>query len=730
MKKLTISLLFILATISVFATNYYVDMSQGNDNWDGTSPATAFKTIEKVNDLTLYAGDFILFKRGEIWSGTRLFIEDIVATTNSNIVYAAYGTGAKPIISSVLNHPHTWTNIGSNIWKATNPPAEHPERLLINGAEKLRANIQSELDGVTYFWRYDDSTNDLYLYSTTDPNNFTIGYSTDFPIIIGYSSNITLRDIDVQGGWTGIFINTKSKNITLDSMNIGKYCREGVIINSDSSIPSDFPENIIVKNCNFDSQFAFDYSSASEYDGSFDRGSSDGIRSEVLNNGEISNCYFKNWGHASISLSGGSGLKVSNVSVNNNYLTSPDICYGGRMNADESTNCEFFNNQIINTSVQSQLNGQNNHYHHNIFRGTTNTPLITTVVDAGIEVQAYDETQIFGNIYEHNLITDTEGPGFRISGNNEQSIHNIIFRNNILYNCGTTVNGKSIVVEENEFEQTIDNSFLSNLVYSSTTNLTIDFRGIVYDVSGFNALTGTDGYVITNNLFDDPLFVEYTNEDYHLQSSSPCIDAGVTSLSLLDYEGNPIPYSGTLPDIGILEYQDVLAIDILSPLSATAKKEYVLLKWSTTIEKSNKGFEIQKSSDAINWKNMGWTKGNNNEGKSYHFIDNNPTQGIIYYRYKQIDFNDRYQYSNVVSVDFHRGKVRIFPNPTSSILNIVSDSNEDIEEVVIYNQLGLKVSQRILNQNKIDVSDVPKGLYFLELNNISKSDKYWFIKLE
>lgn len=534
--------------------NYYVDFTLGNDSNMGTRPATAFKTINKINSLSFHPGDSILFKRGEVWKGTRLYIENIEGSSNAGIVYGAYGTGAKPVISTVVNQQHTWTNIGGNIWQATNPPAANPERMLIDSIEKLRANIQSELDGIKYFWRYDDDTNDLYLYSTTDPNGvLDIEYATDFPIIVGYSNYVTISNLDVQGGWTGVFINTMSKNITLDSMNIGKYCRNGVIVNTDSDSTSEYPENILVKNCDFDAHFAFDYSTAGSYQGSFDRGCDDGIRLAAINGGEIGNCHFTNWGHAGINLDGSSGIKASNVSVHNNFLTSPDICYGGRLAVDNAVQNEIYDNQIFHTSVQSQLNGQNNHYHHNIFNGTTNTPLKPDIVDAGIELQGYANMQVQQNIYENNIILNTEGPGFRISGNNSHDIHDNIIRNNIIYNCGSSVAGKSLVVETDEYEATYDNSFMNNSIFNDSTTHTCDFRGSIYDVAGFNALTGTDGYIITNNIPGDPLFVDTANNNYHLLNNSPCIDSGTGTLSTSDFDGTPIPLLAK-PDIGAFEY--------------------------------------------------------------------------------------------------------------------------------------------------------------------------------
>ncbi len=167
MKSLFFILFGLLIITSINSqTTYYIDATNGNDANNGTSTSTAWKSIDQVNEQAYIAGDHILFKKGEIWKGTRLYIEDFSGSSTENIIYGAYGSGEKPIISAVVPHSHSWTNIGGNIWKATNPPEEHPERILINGVERLRANIQSELDGVNYYWMYDNNTNDFYVFSS------------------------------------------------------------------------------------------------------------------------------------------------------------------------------------------------------------------------------------------------------------------------------------------------------------------------------------------------------------------------------------------------------------------------------------------------------------------------------------------------------------------------------------------------------------------------------------
>lgn len=57
----------------------------------------------------------------------------------------------------------------------------------------------------------------------------------------------------------------------------------------------------------------------------------------------------------------------------------------------------------------------------------------------------------------------------------------------------------------------------------------------------------------------------------------------------------------------------------------------------------------------------------------------------------------------------------LFPNPTSHYLNFYS--NKDINEVVIYDLLGQIVLHHVINGNKIDVSNLTNGIYFIKINN-------------
>ena len=88
MKRLILLLLVSAASV-VQATTYYINFSGGLDANDGLSPGKAWKTLSKWNSAL--AGDTLLFKRGETWTGG-------LTIKKSYLTFAAYGTGPLPVI--------------------------------------------------------------------------------------------------------------------------------------------------------------------------------------------------------------------------------------------------------------------------------------------------------------------------------------------------------------------------------------------------------------------------------------------------------------------------------------------------------------------------------------------------------------------------------------------------------------------------------------------------------
>lgn len=111
----TIAFQLALATAALAQTTYYVS-NDGNDSNAGTSASAPFKTIGKVNQLTLQPGDVINFKRGDSFSG-QINVKQS-GTAAKPICIDAYGSGNKPIIEGSV--PVTgWKQKSGNVWVAS-----------------------------------------------------------------------------------------------------------------------------------------------------------------------------------------------------------------------------------------------------------------------------------------------------------------------------------------------------------------------------------------------------------------------------------------------------------------------------------------------------------------------------------------------------------------------------------------------------------------------------------
>lgn len=110
---------FLLSTCSavIGQTTYYVS-DAGSDASNGKSITTPFRSLDKVNGLSLQPGDSVLFRRGDTFRGTLLIRSSGLA--NHPLVFDAYGRGQKPVLAGSV--PVTnWTNVSGNTWQASCP---------------------------------------------------------------------------------------------------------------------------------------------------------------------------------------------------------------------------------------------------------------------------------------------------------------------------------------------------------------------------------------------------------------------------------------------------------------------------------------------------------------------------------------------------------------------------------------------------------------------------------
>ena len=91
----------------------------------------------------------------------------------------------------------------------------------------------------------------------------------------------------------------------------------------------------------------------------------------------------------------------------------------------------------------------------------------------------------------------------------------------------------------------------------------------------------------------------------------------------------------------------------------------MLLNWATGFERNNDYFEIEKSSDGIEFVSIGKIEGNGNSPELNHYVfeDEKLSSTINYYRLKQVDYDGAFSYSTIISVSKTKTTILLSPNP-------------------------------------------------------------------
>ncbi len=178
-----------------------------------------------------------------------------------------------------------------------------------------------------------------------------------------------------------------------------------------------------------------------------------------------------------------------------------------------------------------------------------------------------------------------------------------------------------------------------------------------------------------------------------------------------------------LDDINI-SYLGTVPVTMLSFDAVRAGKSNNLL-WTTTNEINSSRFEIERSTNGINYVSIGSinTIGNGSSKQSYRFMDASPAKGNNYYRIKSIDLDNSYKLSvvrNVKNLGFV--EMVINPNPVASTINISLEAEaSEIASIIITDLSGRKVyagTKNVIagsNNIPVDVNNLNKGIYIVTL---------------
>ncbi len=175
--------------IKITGTAYYVS-NTGDDENDGRTPQTAWKTLDKVSNAKLNAGDGVFFCRGDLFRGSVL--------CQNGVTYAAYGELEKPRFygwDKNLADTTLWELFDNehNIWKLKEKILDCGTLVFNDGEKHSRKLIPSYKnshfvcrdDETKIFEMANEMTKDLDMFCYfTDKMSVEPSKNEDFPVPI------------------------------------------------------------------------------------------------------------------------------------------------------------------------------------------------------------------------------------------------------------------------------------------------------------------------------------------------------------------------------------------------------------------------------------------------------------------------------------------------------------------------------------------------------------------
>ncbi|MBO9659476.1 MAG: FG-GAP repeat protein, partial [Chitinophagaceae bacterium] len=136
----------------------------------------------------------------------------------------------------------------------------------------------------------------------------------------------------------------------------------------------------------------------------------------------------------------------------------------------------------------------------------------------------------------------------------------------------------------------------------------------------------------------------------------------------------------------------------------------VLLDWVTVDEQTLSHYEVERSTDGVNFTKIADVTAKDQQRNNYNFPDEKPLFGNNYYRLKIVDDDSKYVYSNTVVVKFDQknaGIVTIAPNPAQQQVNIRLTGFEKGEYTLrLFNTAGILFETRKINLREHQQTEV------------------------
>jgi hypothetical protein len=454
-----------------------------------------------------------------------------------------------------------------------------------------------------------------------------------------------------------------------------------------------------------------------------------------------------------LTISGSGSKSISSTTVNG------DLVISGAVNVSTSNNLAVSGNITIDSGSVFNANS----YTYSVGGNWSNRGIFnpsTSVINFnGASLQTISGTNTFNKVVFNN------SNGFALSNtitiNDTCTFTNGILTGNVTFGTNATTNvGTSTSFVDGTITKNGTNAFtfpIGNAGVWAPISISAPTQPVsaTYFHSGYP--NTTQNYMCTSTELDHVSSVEYwdltttgtyPNVTLHWKNAAQSGISDTTDIRVAHWTGScweskgavgvTGDSTGSVTGIGFTSYSPItfgtktkkntLPVSLID-FNVSNVNGKVSINWSTATETNNSFFTIERSIDGVTPESIGTVKGagNSNIITNYNFIDENSTNGLVYYRLKQTDFDGTMVTFNWKAVNVSNLKsnvVKVYPNPTTGKVNLsISNISALVTTVKVFDLLGQEKYNQVFESSdvintSIDFSSVlPSGVYYVEVVN-------------
>jgi len=526
---------------------YYVDNNRGLDTNDGLTPATAWKTPNKLNAVASAPPDtYFLFADDSVWTFDLADSWRIVppatwtGSQSRPVVLSTYTpagqTASRPLFQRYIDIPeNAWTYSAPNNGWIYTAPAAVGNLCYVRIADTWEASrIDIGLPLASVDGRYHNSGNNFYLYapSTTNPTAYygKVRLGTDSPILTVSSARGWVKVTGWEFSEAGTCIKGYSNNVNPTGLIVDNI-RASYVSNPITGMGETAGTlRMFVRNCEI-SQFGSTGITAFTPDGL-------GFKQLEIHDNLIYDGV-KTYSQGGIYLQARSPGFKPQVFHNRlhtiHYGTRDKTSDGSAIYAETgSDNLDVYANTVWNCTVALQDNsGRTSRWHSNLVYGCHAAMSVTDEQNNGTMNHTFhNNTCIVGYDVPQQFGPGTDFLGWRMYAHNKAPEYHVdvSVRNNVFNNVGALSNTAAVYLAEapTTWSGTID----TNLQNGFTENARQQYAG--------GAIATSDWTVADPQL----------DSTFHPKLNSPLLGAGVHLGYRRDYDGKQRPNP---PSIGAFD---------------------------------------------------------------------------------------------------------------------------------------------------------------------------------